>query len=127
MERNPVSEALLAIPSDVVTLDVESLVTEALERWPEASSYRYDSGVVEVTIEDASAGQRLEMAFHASRQAVGLDGHGARLAAEAIAWLVRSAQIPPGAGAVVIEWADDLVPLDATTTADELMAVTTHW
>ncbi|GIG40934.1 hypothetical protein [Cellulomonas phragmiteti] len=121
------SEGLIGIPSDDVTLDVDALVAAALARWPGASTYRYESGVVELTLSDPERDARLDLAFHAGGQAVGLDGWGAELAADAVAWLVRAADVPPEAGAVLVGWGSDAVPLDRSTTTEGLLAVNAAW
>ncbi|MGW6129742.1 hypothetical protein ACWFNE_06930 [Cellulomonas sp. NPDC055163] len=117
-------EALIAIPE--LALDVPQLVAAAQERWPGSSVSQDRLGNVSVAW-SRSATEHLELAFHADGRGVGLDGEGPQLAAEAIAWLLRTADIPAEAGAVLVDWAPDFVPLDRTSTPETILAANTKW
>lgn len=110
---------------DDVTFDVEHLLAQAQATWPEATYYPSDgesanspAGNLQLEIEQ----EFLDVAFLASRGGLGVEGDD-DLAAVFLAWLTTQPPVCDGTEVVVVNWANDLVPLTPNMTPEQLWAL----
>lgn len=67
---------------------------------------------------------RLEVSVDRDGAALGLEGGGTmEVLAGFLAWLARTAPVPGDGSVVLIEWADDVVPLTPDLTAEGLLGM----
>lgn len=119
---------LVASGSDYV-FDTEALVRAMELQFPEAEVHRPTTdladNVAAVVYLPAPPGVVRNMEIDVLRSGGGLGIEGASSAEEVarfVAWLARTAPVPEDGSVVLIEWADDLVPLTPHMTAEELLA-----
>jgi hypothetical protein len=119
-------EYLVVAPEPAFRFDSGALVEAARQRWPGAKVTVPDSRILAGRV-DAYVDlpppdrQTPQLAFLTGGGGVSLDAPTREEAAEVLAWLCTTADIPDDGTVVVIHWLSDLVPLRAGLTAHDLL------
>jgi hypothetical protein len=107
--------------------DPPALVEAARRRWPDAKVTVPDGELAEhvaAYVDLPPPTERTpQLAFARSGEALDLDAPTREEAAEILAWLCESANLPTTGSVVVIHWLDDAVPLTPNLTAETLLAM----
>jgi hypothetical protein len=119
-------EYLVVAPEPEFRFDSGALVEAARRTWPDATVTVPEGGIIGERVDayvdlPPPATQTPQLAFLTGGGGVSLDAPTREEAADVLAWLCASADIPDDGSVVVIHWLDDVVPLRAGLTAAELL------